>query len=127
MSTCAAATIGAPSSAYIPARDPKQTIIATAEWMMLRSVTTARPAPTTPMASRKKRTLEMMSRVDGSLRIRAHLGPLGAALDSSVACLRPALAGPGMLSADATRQMLTGRTDGESARSDLTYAAVAQH
>jgi hypothetical protein len=28
------------------------------------------------MASRKKRTLEM-SRVDGSLRIRAHLGPPG--------------------------------------------------
>ena len=41
---CAAWTIGAPSRAYIPANDPKQTIIATAEWMMLRRVTTAIPA-----------------------------------------------------------------------------------
>ena len=48
----AAATMGAPSSAYIPASAPKQTIIAIAEWMMLRSVTTARPPPMTPTASR---------------------------------------------------------------------------
>ncbi len=77
MRTWAAATMGAPSSAYIPASEPKQIIMATAEWMMLRSVTTAIPAPTTPMASRKKRTLEM-SRVDGSLeRFRALMVPLG--------------------------------------------------
>ena len=75
MRTWAAATIGAPSSAYIPASDPKQIIIATAEWMMLRSVTTAIPAPTTPMASRKKRTLEMSRVVGSRSMIRALDGP----------------------------------------------------
>jgi hypothetical protein len=51
----------------MPASDPKQIIIATAEWMMFRSVTTAIPPPTTPTASRKKRTLEM-SRVGAPVR-----------------------------------------------------------
>ena len=84
MRTWAAATIGAPSSAYIPASEPKQTIIATAEWMMLRSVTTAIPAPTTPMASRKKRTLEM-SRVVAPVRMfERSMARSGAAPDSSV-------------------------------------------
>jgi hypothetical protein len=69
----------------MPARDPKQTIIATAEWMMLRSVTTAAPAPTTPTASRKKRTLEM-SRVVAPLgRFERWEARSGAAIDSSAA------------------------------------------
>src|ERR671914_1627519 len=76
MRTWAAATMGAPNSAYIPASEPKHTIMAMAEWMTLRSVTTAAPAPTTPAASRTRRTLEM-SRVKlphGSSSAAAPLG-----------------------------------------------------
>jgi hypothetical protein len=52
---------------------------------MLRSVTTAIPAPTTPMASRKKRTLEM-SRVESSVGSSSAQRPRsGAALDSNAA------------------------------------------
>src|SRR5437762_3411914 len=59
MRTCAAAMMGAPSRAYMPASDPKQIIMATAEWITFRSVTTASPPPRIPMASTTKRTLVM--------------------------------------------------------------------
>src|SRR5205085_12087877 len=51
--------MGAPSRAYMPASDPKQIIMATAEWITFRSVTTASPPPRIPMASTTKRTLVM--------------------------------------------------------------------
>jgi len=51
--------------------------MATAEWMRLRSVTTAIPAPTTPMASRKKRTLEMSRVVGSRSKFERSMAPLG--------------------------------------------------
>jgi hypothetical protein len=59
----------------MPARDPKQIIIATAEWMMFLSVTTATPPPMTPTASRKKRTLEMSRAVGSRSKVRALVSP----------------------------------------------------
>src|SRR2546422_6371828 len=99
MSTCAAAMMGAPSRAYMPASDPKQIIMATAEWITFRSVTTASPPPRIPMASTTKRTL-VMSRVPtpvaaGSSRTRGPAqapilayGPAGAAVRLPWAFLR---------------------------------------
>jgi len=53
--------------------------MATAEWMRLRSVTTAIPAPTTPMASRKKRTLEMSRAVGSRSKFERSMGPASGA------------------------------------------------